>query len=167
MRIDYSSIMTECTSRNKLKTGNMKVDVVYNVFKNTQRYISPELIKACSKTALDIAYYICTTINVNQTSIKLVCSDIIKSDRVKTKTPCAIYNAINELVKLGVIVKWKDIEDIPNTINIGQNWYLINPQMIKTISCKAFEEQVNTTVRQLTNSSNYTINEYSAIVYDF
>lgn len=163
----FSYIMDERTTKNKLKDGSLEVEVVYEVFKDTSKYISPELIKVCSKTALEIAYYILSEIKPNQTSIRIKPVDIVDSDKVTCKTPCGVRNAIQELVAAKAIVKWKNIEGLPNKIKVDKFWYLLNPNKLKAIGCKTFKEQVNTTIRQLNNSSNYLINEYSAIVYNF
>lgn len=164
---DFTYIMDERTTKNKLKSSSLEVEVIYEVFKDTSKYISPELITVCSKTALEIAYYILYKLKPNQTSIRLKPSSIVNSDKVNCKTSCGIRNAISELVKAKAIVKWRDIITEHSNISVDKFWYLLNPNKLKAIGCKTFKEQVNTTIRQLNNSSNYTINEYSAIVYNF
>lgn len=163
----FTCIMDERTTKNKLKDGSLEVEVVYEVFKDTSKYISPELIKLCSKTALEIAYYILSELKPNQTSIRIKPLDIVTSDKVNCKTACGVRNAISELVNAGAIIRWKDIVDIKNKTDVDKFWYLLNPNKLKAIGCKTFKEQVNTTIRQLSNSKCYKINEYSAIVYNF
>lgn len=163
----FSYIMDERTTKNTLKNSSLEVEVVYEVFKDTSKYMSPELIKLCSKTALEIVYYILNELKPNQTSIRIKPNDIVNSDKVNCKTACGVRNAILELVNAGAIIRWKDIIDTQTNINVDKFWYLLNPNKIKAIGCKTFKEQVNTTIRQLNNSNNYSINEYSAIVYNF
>ena len=40
----FSYIMDERTTKNKLKDGSLEVEVVYEVFKDTSKYISPEQV---------------------------------------------------------------------------------------------------------------------------
>lgn len=163
----YSAIMEEKSAYNKLKDGNKKVEIIYDVFKDTNRYMSPEIYRLCSKTAIDIAYYICTTIRHNQTSIKLTTTDLINSNVVKSKSQPQLHNALKELVDNGIIIRWRDIPGIINNEHISKSWYLLNPQMIKCIGCNNFKEQVEVTLRCINGADNYNINEFSAIVYNF
>lgn len=159
--------METVSSRNKLKGSQTDVEVVYDVFKGTSRYISPLIYYSCSKTACDVAVYIIMTIRRNQTSIKFTTTDLIKSDYVKSKSKAQLHNAVKELIDNGVIVRWREIESIPNREHISKSWFLLNPQLIKCVSCNKFKEQVELTVNCIENGENYIINEFSAIVYDF
>lgn len=163
----YSVIMEKVSGTNKLKDSNREVEVIYDVFKDTCKYMSPEIYRMCTKTAVDVAYHICSTIKHNQTSIKLTTTDLIESDVVKSKSQPQLHNALRELMDKGVLVRWKDIEELPNKERISKSWYLLNPTMIKAIGCKNFKEQVEVTVRCITSVENYNINEFSAIVYNF
>ena len=165
--INFEDIMVEVTARNKLKLGDTEVDIVYEVFKNTNKFVSTYIHRYCSKTASDVACWISDTMKPSQTSIEIKVRDLVSSDICNSKHPDSIRKAIKELVDVGAIIRWKDIEDLPSNVKVTKDWYLLNPQMIKAISCKAFKEQVNTSMKSIRNSKEYQINEYSAIVYNF
>lgn len=164
---NYNSIMEEHKAKNKIKGTDMKVEIIYEVFKNTGKFVSTTIHRYCSKTADDIACYISETLLPSQTSIKFNSRNIADSSICRTKDPKTINAAIKELINVGAIIRWKDIEGIGNNVEVSRDWFLLNPCMIKCIGCEGFKEQVNTTLKQINNSVHYNINEYSAIVYDF
>lgn len=164
---NYNSIMEEHKAKNKLKGSDIKVDVVYEVFKDTGKFVSTIIHRYCSKTACDIACYISETMLPSQTSIKFNSRNIADSPICRTKDPKTINAAIKELINVGAIIKWRDIEGLPETVEASRDWYLLNPCMIKAIGCEGFKEQANTTIKQINNSTHYVVNEYSAIVYNF
>ena len=165
--LNFTTIMEEHEARNKIKGKDTKVTTVYEVFRGTGKFVSTMIHKTCSKTACDIACWISDTMKPSQTSIEIKVRDLVSSDICNSKHPDSIRKAIKELVDVGAIIRWKDIEDLPSNVKVTKDWYLLNPQMIKAISCKAFKEQVNTSMKSIRNSKEYQINEYSAIVYNF
>lgn len=165
--ISCNEIMEEHSAKNKLKNGDMEIEIVYEVFKDTNKFVSTDIHRYCSKTAGDVACWISTTMLPSQTSIEIKSKVLSESDICNSKYPDLIRKGIKELIDVGAIVRWKDIEGLPNNVIVNKNWYLLNPNMIKAIGCKAFREQVNTTLKSIRNSKEYLINEYSAIVYDF
>ena len=165
--INCDVIMEEHSAKNKLKNSNQDVEIIYEVFKDTSKYISPLIHRYCSKTAGDVACWISDTMLPSQTSIEIKSKVLAESDICNSKYPDVIRKGIKELVDVGAIIKWKDIEGITDNVIVSKDWYLLNPNMIKAIGCKAFREQVNTTLKCIRNSADYHINEYSAIVYDF
>lgn len=165
--LNFETIMEEHEAKNKIKGGDTKVVTVYEVFKGTGKFVSTTIHKRCSKTACDIACWISDTMMPSQTSIKFNSRTLIESSQCNAKTPDTIRKAIKELVNVGAIVKWKDIEGLPNNVEVTNDWYLLNPQMIKCIGCDGFRSQCETTLKAIRNSQKYLIHEYSAIVYDF
>ena len=165
--LNFTTIMEEHEARNKIKGKDAKVTTVYEVFRGTGKFVSTMIHKTCSKTACDIACWISDTMKPSQTSIEFNSRTLIESSQCNAKTPDTIRKAIKELIDVGAIIKWKDIKGLPSNVEVGNNWYLLNPQMIKCIGCEGFKEQVNTTLKCIRNSKNYQINEYSAIVYNF
>jgi|GEM_PF-3818864 len=165
--INFETIMEQHEAKNKLKDSEVEVTTIYDVFKDTDRYVSSKIHKYCSKTAEDIAVWISETMFPSQTSIRFNSKALVESKQCKANTPDTIRKAIKELINVGAIVKWKDIEGLPSNVECGNEWYLLNPQMIKAIGCKGFKEQVNTTIKAIRNSNHYQIHEYSAIVYNF
>lgn len=163
----YAFSMKTITSKSKLTNSKKEVEVDFEVFRDTNRYISPEIYIRCSKTAYDIAVYIIMTISHNQTSIKFNSTDIANSKYVKTKGASNINNAIKELINIGAIARWKDIYFIPNKDKISKNWYLLNPQMLKYISCRQYKEQVEVSARLIESNNNFIVHEFSAIGLDF
>lgn len=163
----FSLIMKSVTSLDNISGTDKQIEVVYDIFKGTSRYMSPRIHVLCTKTACDIAVHIIMTIKRNQTSVRFTVSDLIDSHYITSKSKSQLYDAINELIDKGVIARWRDIEEIPNRESIPKSWFLLNPQMLKCISCKAFKEQVETTIEYIENSKYYSVNEFSAIVYDF
>lgn len=165
--LSFDIIMTECSAKNKIKGTNELIDVTYEVFKDTNKFVNINIHRYCSKTASDIACWIAINMYSCQTSIELKSRILAESNICKAKSPDLIRKGIKELIDVGAIIRWKDIEGLPDNVVVNKDWYLLNPNMIKAIGCKAFREQVNTTLKCIKNSADYHIHEYSAIVYDF
>lgn len=148
---------------------NKEVNVNYDVFKGGggTHFLHPDVCYKCSKTASEIAYYVWNKLNYGQTSINIKTKDLINSDICKCKDASTINKAIKELVEYGFMIAWKDIKDLPHSINVDKHDYLLNVLLIRNISTRKFKEELNVTTNGILNYDNYKINDTCVIAYDF
>lgn len=162
--------MTDAKGTAKVNINGKLVekDTVYDVFKGAGTYFAPEIAMYCSKTAVQVAYYILRHLGFNETTIIIVPKEIIASGIVNTKTPNRVREAINELVNFGVMIAWKDIDKIKTyNVEVSNHAYLLNPLLIRRCSAKSFKRNCDVTKDKFNNGKVVFIREQDAMVYQF
>lgn len=143
-----------------------KVTIEHNIFVGQPNYYNPAVaFNIKDNTARRILEYVSANLYTNQTTVELEVKGISKALGVKDDK--TIRNAIKILIDNHCMCRWQDIvADYPNVVKPNRNWYLLNPLVVRNINIDNWNEQVNSTIKDINNTAGVVINEFKALEFE-
>lgn len=168
--------MKECNSKLifKMVTYNAKsvdtnksIKVYYNSFigDGGTKYINSNVVfNLRSIVATKLLLKLHSNLATGQTSIKLEVKSIMKWLEIKNEN--TVREAIKLLIENNCIFRWKELITEENVVKPTNDWYLLNPLVIRNISYDEWKENEKHTVKEINDKAGYVIGNYDALTLD-
>ena len=146
---------------------NKIIKVYYNSFigDGGTKYINSNVVfNLHNNTATKLLLKLHSNLATGQTSIKLELKSIMKWLEIKDGD--TVRDAIKLLIKNNCIFRWKDLITEENVVKPTNDWYLLNPLVVRNISYDDWTSNEKHTVKEINDKSGYVIGNYDALTLD-
>lgn len=146
---------------------NKTIKVYYNSFIGDRgtKYINSNVVfNLRNNTAAKLLLKLHSNLATGQTSIKLELKSIMKWLEIKDGD--TVRDAIKLLIKNNCIFRWKDLITEENVVKPTNDWYLLNPLVVRNISYDDWVSNEKHTVKEINDKAGYVIGNYDALTLD-
>ena len=146
---------------------NKPIKVYYNSFigDGGTKYINSNVVfNLHNTTATKLLLKLHSNLATGQTSIKLELKSIMKWLEIKDGD--TVRDAIKLLIKNNCIFRWKDLRTEENVVKPTNDWYLLNPLVVRNISYDDWTSNEKHTVKEINDKAGYAIGNYDALTLD-
>ena len=77
-----------------------------------------------------------------------------------------VRDAIKLLIENHCMFRWKELITEDNVVKPTNDWYLLNPLVVRNISYDEWRENEKHTVKEINDKSGYVIGNYDALTLD-
>lgn len=168
--------MKECNSKLvfKMVTYNAKsvdtnkpIKVYYNSFigDGGTKYLNSNVVfNLRSNVATKLLLKLHSNLATSQTTVKLEVKSVMKWLEIKDGD--TVRDAIKLLIENNCMFRWKELITEDNVVKPTNDWYLLNPLVVRNISYDEWRENEKHTVKEINDKAGYVIGNYDALTLD-
>lgn len=146
---------------------NKPIKVYYNSFigDGGTKYLNSNVVfNLRSNVATKLLLKLHSNLATSQTTVKLEVKSVMKWLEIKDGD--TVRDAIKLLIENNCMFRWKELITEDNVVKPTNDWYLLNPLVVRNISYDEWRENEKHTVKEINDKAGYVIGNYDALTLD-